>query len=319
MKTLFPSLFLSALAAAVVPAVSAKIERTVEKSFAVQPGGHLNVGTFAGEIVVEVGSTDTVQVTAREHIRAGTDAEADDELKKLNLTLEQKGADVTAVAEYEKTPMTFHFGSWPPVAVDFIVKVPAKYSAELKTSGGDITVGDLGGTLEAYTSGGALRLGQIAGKVDARTSGGSVHLAGGGADVTLSTSGGNITLGRVVGAADVHTSGGDIKITAIGGSLQAHTSGGDITAAFTSPLSGENVLTTSGGRVRVTVPAGSNFELDASTSGGRVHADGLTLTIAHGGVNRSSLRGTVGSGGSTLRLHSSGGDVSVETAKVAAN
>jgi hypothetical protein len=319
MKTLFPSLLFTAVAASLAPAASAKIERTVEKSFTVQPGGTLHVGTSAGEIVVEVVPGDTVQVTAREHIRASSEDEATEELKKLTLTLEQAGADVTAKADYEKTPLGFHFGSWPPVTVDFVVKVPAKYSAQLKTSGGDITVGDLGGTLEAATSGGDLKLGQIAGKVEARTSGGSVRLAGGGADVVLSTSGGNITLGRTAGSADLHTSGGDIKVDGVSGNLRAHTSGGDVSATFTGPLTGENVLSTSGGRVRTTVPSGANFELDASTSGGRVRADGLTLTIAHGGVNRSSLRGKVGSGGATLRLHSSGGDVIVETAKVAAN
>lgn len=61
-------------------------------------------------------------------------------------------------------------------------------------------------------------------------------------------------------------------------------------ATFAGPLTGEIVLSTSGGRVRAFVPSGANFELDASTSGGRVRADGLTLMITHGGVNRSSLR-----------------------------
>jgi len=319
MKTLLPSLFFAAFVAAVAPVAQAKIERTVVKTFNVQPGGSLQVGTSAGSIVVEVAPGNTVQVTAREHIRADSDAEADEALKPLTLTLEQSGSNVTAKAEYEKTGLGFHFGSWPPVVVDFVVQVPAKYSAQLKTSGGSITVGDLVGTLEAGTSGGDLRLGQIAGKVDARTSGGSVWLAGAGAGVLLSTSGGNITVGRVAGAAELRTSGGDIKATEVVGSLEAHTSGGDVTATFAGPLTGDNVLSTSGGRVRAYVPTGASFELDASTSGGRVRADGLTLTIAHGGVNRSSLRGIVGAGGPTLRLRSSGGDVSVETAKVAAN
>jgi DUF4097 and DUF4098 domain-containing protein YvlB len=318
MKTLFPSLLFSAVAASVAPAASAKIERTVEKSFTVQPGGTLHVGTSSGEIVVEVASGNTVQVTAREHIRAASEDEATEELKKLSLTLEQQGADVTAKAEYERNSMGFHFGS-PPVTVDFVVKVPAKYSAQLKTSGGEITVGDLGGSLEAVSSGGGLRLGQIAGNVDARTSGGAVRLAGSGSDVELSSSGGSITLGRVAGSARLRTSGGHIQAEGVGGNLQAHTSGGDVSATFTGPLSGENSLSTSGGRVRVSVPSGANFELDASTSGGRVRADGLTLTIAGGGANRSSLRGKVGTGGATLRLHSSGGDVIIESGKVAAN
>ena len=317
MKTLSSSLLLVSLAAVGLSTARAKIDRTVEKTFTVQPGGTLNVGTSGGNITVEVASGDTVKVTATEHIRASSEADADEILKKLDLTIEQKGADVTATAEYEQGTMGFHFGSWPPVQVDFVVSVPAKYSAELKTSGGAIVVGDLGGTLVAHTSGGGVRLGKISGRIDASTSGGNMALVSGGDDVRLSTSGGNLTLGSIAGSGDVHTSGGDISISAIGGPLNARTSGGNIKAAFTGPLKGDCSLSTSGGRVVVSVPAGANFNLDASTSGGEVRADGVTITVAHGGLRKSHLAGTVGTGGPQLRMRSSGGNVILETGTLA--
>lgn len=55
------------------------------------------------------------------------------------------------------------------------------------------------------------------------------------------------------------------------------------------------------------------FQLEASTSGGEVDAAGITITIDHGGIGRSSLSGQVNGGGPVLKLHSSGGDIKVVT------
>ena len=64
---------------------------------------------------------------------------------------------------------------------------------------------------------------------------------------------------------------------------------------------------------KATVGKGAAFELDASTSGGEVDAAGITITIDHGGMGRSSLSGQVNGGGPLLTLRSSGGDIKVVT------
>lgn len=294
-------------------AAQAKIERTVEKTFVVQPGGTLHVRTQGGDIHVVSSSDSAVKVVAKEKIKAGSEAEADEVLKKLTLTLEQEGNDVTAAAEYEKKSSGLHWGSWPPVEVEFIVTVPARYSAELKTSGGDISVGDLDGQLHARTSGGDVKIGKISGEVDASTSGGNLVLAQGGAAVHLNTSGGNIRVGHAVGATELRTSGGDIEIDSVENSLEARTSGGNVTAVITGALKGDCELKTSGGRVKAVVGKGVGFRLDAATSGGDVDAEGLTIKIEHGGARKSSLVGDVSGGGPLLRLRSSGGDIVVRT------
>ena len=86
----------------------------------------------------DIGADDTVKVIAQEKINADSEAEADQILKKLNLRIEQDGDRVIATAKYEKQSFAFHWGSWPPVRVDFVVTVPARFAAELKTSGGNI-------------------------------------------------------------------------------------------------------------------------------------------------------------------------------------
>ena len=291
----------------------AKIERVIEKTFTVQPGGVLKVETHGGDIRVQTSADPTVKVVARERIRASSDAEADEILSKLTLTIEQQAGGGSALAKYEKKLAGFHWGSWPPVQVDFTVTVPAAYNVDLHTSGGDITVGDLNGKAYLRTSGGDLTLGKISGDIDGGTSGGNVRLEEGLAVVKLGTSGGDIRVGRAVGATDLGTSGGNIDIKSVENTLRAATSGGDVSAGIAGPLKGDCKLSTSGGRVRVTVDKAAAFDLDASTSGGDVDASGLTITIERGGSGRSRLSGKVNGGGPLLKLRSSGGNVIVQT------
>jgi hypothetical protein len=272
----------------------AKIERVVEKSFTVQPGSHLRVSTEGGHITLKPGTDGTVTVSARQKIRANTEARADELLEDLELTLEQSGDGITAAAKYPARKSGWGSGG-RPVQVDFEITVPAALNAELRTSGGHIKAGDLQGNLVARTSGGHIQLGHIRGEVKAGTSGGSVTLAQASGPVKLSTSGGHIKAGRIE-----H-------------SLNADTKGGHVTAEFTGRLQADSFLGTSGGHIKVTVTPEAAFRLDAATSGGRVGATGLTIAL--GKTTRTRLEGDVNGGGPLLKLRTSGGHVDVNMAQ----
>jgi len=143
-----------------VATAQAKIERIVENTFTVAPGGMLRVETEGGSIRVQPSSDSVVKITAKQKIRADSESEADELLKKLTLTFDAQGSDVTATAKMERSTVGVRWGN-QPVEVDFVVTVPAKYSANLKTSGGDIVIGDLDGRVNARTSVGHVKLGQI--------------------------------------------------------------------------------------------------------------------------------------------------------------
>jgi Putative adhesin len=300
----------SVLFAAALPAF-AKVERTVEKTFTVQPGGSLHIETQGGNVSVQPSTDGTVKIIAKEKIHADSETEADEILKDLTLTIEQEGNVVSAVAKYEKDKIGMHWGSWPPVQVDFVITAPASFTSDLRTSGGNLVVGDFAGKVHARTSGGEVKLGKLGADVDAATSGGGVSLVEGRGSVKLNTSGGNVFVGHAVGVTDLRTSGGDIKVDSVENTLQASTSGGDIRVGFVGPLKGDCSLGTSGGTVKVTVDKAAAFKLDASTSGGDVKAQGLTITLDSGGQRKSHLAGTVNGGGPLLKLRSSGGDVAV--------
>jgi hypothetical protein len=133
---------------------SAKIERTVEKTFSVQSGVKLSVETSGGNVRAEPGDVQSVRIVARQIFpRAYTDAEAGEIAKSLDLVMEQSGNSVRASAKYtgdrNKSPgSTRTWNLWnlycgilvggTPVYVEFDVTVPCACDATLETSGGDV-------------------------------------------------------------------------------------------------------------------------------------------------------------------------------------
>lgn len=306
-------LFGGALLALLPFSAQAKIERVVEKTFAVSPGGLLTVKAQGGNIRVEPGTGNQVHVVAKERFRADTDDAADEIAKQIQLTMEQSGADVTATAKIEgknRLSSWFGFGS-SGVQIDFVVTVPTKYRADLHTSGGNIDVGDLVGDVDASTSGGNVSVGKIDAPVSVQTSGGNIKVGEAMRSLKATTSGGEIRIDRVTGDADVSTSGGNIHIGSASGVVHAETSGGDVSAHFVQKVAGDCVLKTSGGNVMVWIDPASAFRLDASTSGGSVTVSGIEMEVQHGGNRKTSYVGIAHGGGPELTLRTSGGDVRV--------
>jgi hypothetical protein len=309
MKTIV-FLFLSGALLGAPLLLQAKIVRTVEKTFTVQPGGNFKAVTSGGDIVILTADSNEIRITAKETIQASSETEADELLEKLSLTFVQSGNDVTAEAKYDRHKIGSWFKSWPPVQVGFTVTLPKKFNVNLSTSGGNITVASLTGNTRARTSGGDLKFDRIDGEIDGQTSGGNITLQEGTAKANLSTSGGNIEVDRAGGPTEVSTSGGDIRLDSVTQLISATTSGGNVKATLTEPLRQDALLSTSGGDVKVQVLKSAAFQLDASTSGGEVDASGLTITMEKGG-SKSRLAGAVNGGGPKLTLRTSGGDIKI--------
>lgn len=312
MKTLNCLLAVSALLLTPTAAF-AKIVRTVERTFTVQPGGSLTATTQGGNITVQTAETNEVIVTARQTIRTSSESEADKLLADLELRIEQRGNDVVAEAKYPRARKGFSWKSWPPVSVDLTVTVPRHYHLGLTTSGGNISIASVRGNVKARTSGGNLKFERVDGDLEGRTSGGDILLQEGTARAKLHTSGGDVVVRRAMGPTEVSTSGGDIRIDSVAELIRATTSGGSVRATLAGPLKQDTTLSTSGGNVVVKLAQDVGFTLDARTSGGNVRASGITLKIADGGMGKSRLAGDVNGGGPRLILRTSGGNITVET------
>lgn len=290
----------------------------IKRGFNVAEGGTLHLQAGVGDVKIVCGGTGVA-------IEIQRDAASESYLKRHNVTFSQSGNDVTVTGKYESAFHFFSFGE--NLRVRYNVRVPAHYSVDLDTAGGDIDLADLNGTVIAHTSGGDVKAGRLTGTTSLSTSGGDVEIAGANGKLTVHTSGGTIVLGDATGPAELKTSGGSIKVDKIAGDLNAHTSGGSIkienasgavdastsggsvTARFSAAPHADSKLSTSGGSITVSLPASANLELDAHASGGGVDSElPVTVTGKHG---EDSLNGKIGAGGPRLTLRTSGGSINV--------
>jgi hypothetical protein len=287
------------------------IRDDVHKTFTVQPGGTLILDSDRGSIEVSSGGMDQVRVDIEREIGAANTDEAKQVLNELNLNCRQEGNNVYIMARYPGNRFGIGWGN--RLKLRFVILVPDKYSLDMKTGGGSITVNDLQGTIQARTSGGSLNFGHINGSVNGRTSGGSIRLEGGSGPVDVETSGGSIRIGKAEGPVDARTSGGGIKVEEVRGRIRASTSGGSIEATITSQPEGDCELSTSGGSIRAQLNRNLNMDLDAKTSGGSVHTN-IPVTVK-GSVSRNRLEAKMNEGGPKLRLHTSGGSITLNEMK----
>ncbi len=271
------------------------VERTHQK-YAVDGAGTLTVDTDFGSVRVESWSSDEVDVEVEKRRTGISEDTARDAFDDVSVDISQRENDVDIRIERDRK-----YGN-EEISVDIRVKVPEMYSLDLKTSGGDIDVGDLRGDVLARTSGGDINVGNVTDAViRVHTSGGDVNVKGGARETKVSTSGGDIEILDARGAVDATTSGGDVTIGDAGGEVSAKTSGGDIRIGHTT---GEVKAKTSGGDITIERADG---EVDVHTSGGDV-----TIDSAEGRLNAGTSGGDItiaNATGGGLTAKTSGGDI----------
>jgi hypothetical protein len=306
----------------------AATEEQLDKKFTVHSGGKLIVDVDDGSIKVNSGATSEAGIDVWRKVTRKNKEEEEKFLRDNPVTFTQDGDTITVRCR-NKSASGWHLwsGFRNRTEAKYIITLPAQFNARLNTAGGEISVSNLVGTVNANTSGGGLSFAHIRGPLDGETSGGGIrvedcegtieiHTSGGGIDVASGsgslkgdTSGGGITVKNFQGPARVSTSGGGLTIEDVIGTLEGSTSGGPIEVALPSPLAGDVFLDTSGGGVTARVAATAAFDLEEACSGGGVDCD-LPLTIV-GRKERDHVKGTVNGGGKLVRLRSSGGGVHV--------
>ncbi len=274
-------------------------ERTQQK-YTVDGAGTLTVDADFGSIRIESWPNDEVDVEVEKRRTGVSEDSAREAFDDIAVDLSQRENDVDIRIDRKS-----RFGS-DRVSVDIRVRVPESYSLDLKTSGGDIDIGDLKGDVLARTSGGDINVGNVAeALLRVHTSGGDVTVKGGGRDTKVSTSGGDIEIRDARGAVDANTSGGDITIGGTVGEVTAKTSGGDIEI---ERASGSTEAITSGGDIRIGRTTGP---VTAKTSGGDI-----TIEHTNGEVDVHTSGGdvTIDSAEGNLKAGTSGGDIKISNA-----
>lgn len=278
---------------------------TINKTFAVEPGGALDLQARNGSITVTGG--DRSEVVVEETIRFDDASRSD-----VNEFLQENPTS------YEVTNGTVRIrgpegngGNWSwwgsssnDVQYTYVVQVPRQFSTQLQTSGGSLSISNLQGEVQGRTAGGSVTTESITGNVQVQTAGGSLTLREIDGRVQGETAGGSVEVESVSGPLNVRTAGGSIRVTEVGGNVAAKTAGGSIRVEL---VKGTLDAGTSGGDVVVYNVTGA---VKARTSGGDIELRNLGSRVSAktsgGDIEGDSLRGAVD-------VETSAGDVELRT------
>lgn len=311
----------------------ATTEDKVHETRPAKAGGKLVVDVDFGSIDVAPGDGDKVVIDAQRKISASSKDKEEQYFREVPVTITTEGDRVIVRAVRKNDSLgrqLWHLRGRTRTEGRFTFKVPASFSVDLDTSGGDITANGLTGDIKVDTSGGDLNFAQIHGDIHGDTSGGDIiakdcdgttnldtsggriEVTGGRGKLNVDTSGGNVTVLNRIGDTTVESSGGKLRLGNISGKLNAETSGGSVSAILPSPVAGDVRLETSGGSITVLAPPNAALTIDAETSAGSVRSD---LPIANMRRDDDSLKGTINGGGTKLVLRSSAGSIEIVSAE----
>lgn len=268
--------------------------RAIQKTFAVGSGGKLVIDADVGDITISGTEGEELSIQV---LQKGSD----EQVKKYHVTFDQNGNTVTVKGRHERKYFHFFDNAW--FDVRFVVELPKSFNLDLQTSGGNLNIENVNGTIVGETSGGDVEVEKLEGDVRVTTSGGNVRLSNSRGELTFETSGGDVVGEDLEGKVHVETSGGNITIKRTDATLYGETSGGDIRVELRDNK-GVN-LSTSGGNVVVNLPKGVAGDVDAETSGGDVSCD----FAFSGKLKDGSMHGQINGGGERIRLGTSGGDI----------
>ena len=276
------------------------------ETFKVDGSTRLEVQTSGGHIHVAQRSNSEVEVEM--FVRKNNRSYSEDEvsLDDYTISIQKMGNTIQAIGK--KNGGFGYMNSEDNYSIHFVIYTPRTVNAELRTSGGHISLMGIEGKIDAKTSGGHITCEDLAGSVTLKTSGGHIDLTYFEGMLNASTSGGNITFKNVAGDLGFHTSGGNLELKNVSGTINGKTSGGNITATILS-IDKECYLKTSGGSIKVQLPSGQGFDIDAK--GSRVSS---RLSDFSGSIERDEINGKVRGGGGNVHLKTSGGSITLTQA-----
>lgn len=147
--------------------------------------------------------------------------------------------------------------------------------------------------------------------LDVETHNGSVSVGGVAGDVKAVTHNGSVVASSSDGSLIIETHNGRIEADYDGPSISLATSNGGVDADLSDCGSVAGDIVTNNGGVRVTVGAATATNVDCTTYNGGIHA-GAGIDVQKS--SRHRLEGTVGAGGSPLKVRTHNGGIRLKKA-----
>jgi hypothetical protein len=253
----------------------------------ISDGGTLTVRNIVGGISVVEASGDRVEVRAERTTRGRVDA------SDITFDVRESPSNTTICTVYrgESACGTQNFNN-TRFNVRYTIAIPPRIRLRASTGNGELSVERAGAEVELRTGNGAIHIGQTEGSV------------------TASTGNGDLEVESARGPVRVSSGNGRIFVSTSSGPVSAHTGNGDIDVRMkTLPSDADMDFHSGSGAVRVTLPADFNGDVDASTGNGDLRTDFAIKLV--GRLDPQHMRGTIGTGGGTIRLQTGNGRLEI--------
>jgi DUF4097 and DUF4098 domain-containing protein YvlB len=228
-----------------------------EKTLQTEQGKELIASLIAGGLKVETWSNNEVNVK----VYGNDEAE-----QKIIFIAENTETGVNVEGKKKEG------GNFKNLTLRVEIMVPENYNAKLFSSGGNLEVNSLKGSIEANTSGGNVKLNGTKGNIEAYTAGGNISIESSNGNISAATAGGKISINGFSGNIDASTAGGDINLDGGDGKIEASTAGGNIRLDYTGKNMGID-LSTLGGNIIASLPSDFSADADIGTLAGKVTCD----------------------------------------------
>jgi DUF4097 and DUF4098 domain-containing protein YvlB len=268
----------------------------ISRTFDASPGGRLvlDLGT-GGTIVIRGWSRNQVEVNVEID---GRDAD------QVTVDFDESSSTIEVFSEFESRRTR--------AEVDMEINVPSNFNLDISTTGGDLDIARVSGTMEGSSMGGDLMLSELSGELNLSTMGGDIELSNSEVDGSLHTMGGDVSISDVTGNIDGTTMGGDVTYDNVRSSrsgsrdeVKISSMGGDV--AVDEALFGADVHTM-GGNININRAA---EYVKATTMGGDIEVEELLGWIEANTMGGDIVVHMMGGtdGDRHVELESMGGDI----------
>lgn len=247
-----------------------------------------------GTVVVRGGTEPGISFKIRQHVKAGSDAEAQRLLSNVVIRNSTRGGWNT---------LSVHTGNPLIVNSEMYLTVPKTLRESVIVSRtGNVEAYDLDGNAETETSGGRIQMDRIGGDAEAKTVGSDIRVGRVGGRLRCFSGGGSIVVDRAGAETWCETAGGEIGITECQGVLHATTGGGSIRVG----RAGAAVIARSdGGLIEIGRAGGV---VTAETRGGSIEVGGSPGALCESAAGAIRVRGI----GGPLRAQTAIGSILAE-------
>jgi hypothetical protein len=270
---------------------STDVTDTIKEVISVRDGGTLFIDVDIGNISVESIRASEVRIELERTVNVASSADARRILERHQYSFDRKGNDVTIQSRLESEGSIWNRRSRDRIRISVRVQVPENYHIDFSSGAGNVSMGNIGGTVKGKTGAGNINIGAVRG------------------EVTVDTGSGNVEVNGAQGTVRITTGAGNVQLEEARGTVNIKSGAGNITAFMTEQPRATSVLETGAGNVTVHLAANARARIDASAAMGSASTD-FPLAV-EGKWMSKSFGGDINGGGPSIRLRAGVGNVSL--------